>query len=213
MLIAVLFSAIARGEVPTIDGEFSDWSDHQIVASDDQGDASGAFDITKVSAVTNGTEIFLSFDTGSVRNIQNGEETDGTLKLIIQLPDGRSLTIDFRAKTATLNSPSEESILWSRLEFVCLPTYASDRYELRLNLKKLGVRSCESVKLNFAGSDELNQAVSVELKKGQPRRMEVTLARNSSDDIRIANLNTLHQGLGDAGRGVLALGLDDHGEA
>ena len=200
MIFVILLSSIARGEVPTIDGLFSDWDDHHVVARDDRDDASGSFDITRVSASTNGTELCLFFDTGSVINLQSGDETDGTLKLVVDLPRARRLTVDFRGKTATLSANSEEAIPWSLLDFVCLPTYASDRFELRLNLKKLGIRPCERVKLNFSGSDKLNRAVSVGLKKGRSRQPGGTLARTESNDIRVANLNTLHQGLGDAGR-------------
>ncbi len=45
----------ARGESPTIDGVFSDWHQRHVVASDDEGDASGSFDVTKLAAVKNRT--------------------------------------------------------------------------------------------------------------------------------------------------------------
>jgi len=198
--LAFWISSLAQGAAPIIDGEFSDWSDRNIVARDEQGDAKASFDITQVSAVTNGTELFLLFDTGSERNIQSGDETDGTLKLVVGLPHSRQLVIDFRAKTATLESDSQESIRWSQLDFVCLPTYASDRYELRMDLKELGVRVCDKIKIDFAGSDELSRPVSIVLKKGPTRRSNDTFAKPNAGEVRIANLNTLHQGLSDAGR-------------
>jgi len=198
--LVVWLSPAAYGEIPTIDGLFTDWSDQSVVANDAQGDASGAFDITKVAATTNGTELYLHFDTGSELNIQSGDETEGTLRLVIDLPHARQLTIDFRAKTATLNTEPVQMLPWSRLGFVCLPTYASDRYELRLNLENLGLQEGDAIKLNFAGSDGLEQDVPVVFKKAQPRQSQATLTRNSTADIRIANLNTLHQGLSDAGR-------------
>jgi len=81
-----------------------------------------------------------------------------------------------------------------------LPTYASDQYELRLNLETLGLRAGDEIKLNFTGSDKLEQAVPIILRKGQKRRSEVTLTRNSDCDVRIANLNTLREGLSDVSR-------------
>ena len=200
MVFATWLVSTAVGKVPTVDGVFSDWTTQSVVASDVSGDATGAFDITKVLATTDGTKLYVCFDTGSVRNLQNGEKHEGTLKLVLELPSSRRLTIDLRGKTATLDEYPEELIDWSQLDFVCLPTFASDRYELRLDLRKLGATICQRVKLNFVGSDELARPVPIVLKPRRSQQLEISLAKENSNNVRVVNLNTLHQGLRDAGR-------------
>ena len=127
ILLVIWLSATAVAEIPTIDGVFSEWREEQIVARDAVGDATGSFDVTKVAAVTNGTELYLHFDivTGAEINLQNGDETDGTLGLVVDLLKHRQLTIDFRKRTATLSGATQEPVTWSQIAFACLPTYAS----------------------------------------------------------------------------------------
>ena len=200
LLLVIWLSSVAFAEIPTIDGVFSEWRDEHVVARDVDGDATGSFDVTKVAAVANGTELYLHFDIGTEINLQNGDDRDGTLGLVVDLPQDRRLTIDFRKRTATLRGATQEPVTWSQIAFACLPTYASEQYELQLNLETFGVHAGEEIKLNFTGSDKLEQAVPVILRKGQKRCSEVTLARSSNSDFRIANLNTLREGLSDAGR-------------
>ena len=64
VLLVIWISSIAHGQLPVIDGVFSDWNEKHVVAVDDDGDASASFDITKVAATTNGTELYLQFDVG-----------------------------------------------------------------------------------------------------------------------------------------------------
>ena len=46
-LIAGITSATS-GQTPTIDGLFTEWTPAQVVPSDPQGDATGAFDVSEV---------------------------------------------------------------------------------------------------------------------------------------------------------------------
>ena len=69
VIVTILLSSLAQGEVPIIDGVFADWSEQQVVATDHQGDASELFDITKVAAATSGTELYLHFDIGSIKQL------------------------------------------------------------------------------------------------------------------------------------------------
>lgn len=194
----VLLMGIATcssADLPTIDGVFSEWTPELVVASDATGDAHGSFDISSVSATTNGAELYLQFDIGNELNLQNGEESDGKLVLVIDLPDGQQLNIDFRGRTATLSSSPEDGLPWSQIAFLCLPTYASDRYELRLNLAAIGAQAHDEISLNFTGADALDHAVSVVLTPahaGPPPIMT-----RGPRDLRIASLNTRWQGLSD----------------
>ena len=126
-------------------------------------------------------------------NLQNGAKSDGKLSLLVGLSGNRQLTIDFRGRTATLGT--DKAIPWSELGFVCLPTYASDRFELRIKLDKLGVKPGDTISLNFTGSDQLDKAATVVLRKGEDQRREISFAKTG--DFRLANLNTLRGGLSD----------------
>ena len=139
VLLVIWLSSVAFAEIPTIDGVFSEWRDEHVVARDDEGDATGSFDVTKVAAVTNGTELYLHFDIGTEINLPSGDASDGTFGLVVDLPQDRQLTIDFRKRVATLLGRTKQPVAWSQIAFTCLPTYASSQYELRLNLASFGL--------------------------------------------------------------------------
>jgi hypothetical protein len=80
---------------PTLD----EWSDPDVVAEDPAGDASDVFDLTRVSAITRGTTLYLHFDTGRRLNLQNGPETEGTLRLSMDVGEDGPLNIDFRGRS------------------------------------------------------------------------------------------------------------------
>jgi hypothetical protein len=121
-LLVAWFVSTACGEPPTIDGVFSEWSPSLVVASDAKGDATKSFDITEVSAATNGTELYLHFDIGTKLNLQNGEEEDGTLGVAIDLPSGQQIQIDFRGRTAKLG---DTLVPWSKIAFYLLANVRS----------------------------------------------------------------------------------------
>ena len=70
-------------------------------------------------------------------------------------------TTDFRGRTAKLNGTP---VPWSRIGFLCLPTYAADRFELRVDLEQLGVQVGDTVTFDFSGSDSLDRPVSIVLR-------------------------------------------------
>ena len=97
-LFAIALSLIMIGKlsasVMRIDGGFEDWKDVKVCAYDPKGDAKGAFDITKVYAASQGSILYLRFDTVSLLNLQNGPEAEGTLLVIIDLPNNQELVLD-----------------------------------------------------------------------------------------------------------------------
>lgn len=80
--------------VMRIDGGFEDWKDVKVCAYDPKGDAKGAFDITKVYAASQGPILYLRFETTNLLNLQNGPEAEGTLLVIIDLPNNQELVLD-----------------------------------------------------------------------------------------------------------------------
>jgi len=84
-LIALSLIVIGKlsASVIRIDGGFEDWKDVKVCAYDPRGDAKGAFDITKVYAASQGSILYLRFDTTNILNLQNGPEAEGTLLVIL----------------------------------------------------------------------------------------------------------------------------------
>ncbi len=136
---------IGPAQTPIIDGVFDDWTSVPQLASDPAGDNSGAFDVTTLSATSDGKSLFVRFDIGQAINIQNGAKEDGTLKLIISKGD-ESLTVDFRGRSTV--DESGKRIGWNDLGFRCLPTFASDVYELKIDLSSLEVKAGDKVSLH-----------------------------------------------------------------
>lgn len=191
--------AIAEKETLVLDGRFQDWTDQQIIARDPIGDQTAAFDISYLAARTDRTQLYLRFDLGQTLNLQNGPKEEGTLELHLGLPADRFLVINFRGRFACYSDAPAERIPWDRLDFVCLPTFASDSVELRVDLSHAGVAQGETVTIDFRGSDRLSQPVSIRLEETSTPQPHST-KRLRDSDLRVASLNTLRGGLSDARR-------------
>ena len=96
VILSLIFPGTSSASVIRIDGAFEDWKDVAVCARDPKGDATGAFDLTNVYAASQGSILYLRFDTGNLLNLQNGPENEGTLLIFIDLPDHRRLTLDTR---------------------------------------------------------------------------------------------------------------------
>lgn len=181
----------------SIDGQFDDWSAIKPIALDEPGDATGRFDLQSVWAQASAGYLYVSFELnkGTEFNLQNGAESDGTLTLTIHEGDD-SREIDFRNRQMTARRAPQQVIPWGQVEFICLPTFASDRYELQVQL--LGDSS--DVRIEFAGSDSLGSAVEVPVSSTSKVKSDFNLDRPAKGDFRIANLNTLNSGLDDEER-------------
>lgn len=185
-------------QIPTVmelDGFFDDWVEPDLVVAEPMGDATGAFDISQVAAVTDGTTLYLRFDTGRTLNLQNGPREEGTLVLHLELPNDRELKINFRERHAMLSTPSSTSRLpWGRIRFATLPTHAANEFELRLDLNDLGIREGQTVMLNFSGSDSLSSPIAIKLRSRGTKSLPPIDFQKPTEAIRVASLNTLKQG-------------------
>jgi endonuclease/exonuclease/phosphatase family metal-dependent hydrolase len=191
-------SMVSAGE-PIIDGVFDEWTDVARIAKDESGDATAAFDLSHLGVRTCGTRLYLHFDIGRELNLQAGPGDEGTLQLLVDLPAGRRLSIDFRNRFACWTDQPEQQIPWTQIKFACLPTFAAKEYELRLDLASLGARVGDAVKIQFAGSDSLTEPVPMVL-ANTPAPPTVNTTRQAASDVRIANLNTFYEGLSHAPR-------------
>ncbi len=203
-LLAVALLLISVGKLPAsvmrIDGDFEDWSDVEVGARDPQGDASGAFDVTRVYAASQGSILYLRFDTGSLLNLQNGPEAEGTLLLFIDLPDNRRLTVDTRGRRAFLGDNSEEWIPWDRLKYIVGPTYAQNEFELQIDLGSFNLHRDDVVSIQFGGSDQLAAPFTFMLSQPWETPRRRSHCRDMGTDIRIVSFNTYWHGLNDPNR-------------
>ncbi len=183
-----------------LDGMFSEWSEHTLLATDPVGDAVGGFDLSRVHAVSRGSTLYLAYDTGRTLNMQSGPGSEGTLVIELTLPDDHVLTVDMRKRKVFVTGGEKRILSWSDIDYINTPTYAHDRFELRINLVGLNVRTGDTIDLQFSGSDSLDQPVPVTLADPPAVIKRRTPARMSGTDFRLASLNTLKDGLVDPAR-------------
>lgn len=208
ILIVCFFASPAaaqRPEAPSLDGLFDDWSADDILVQDPSGDASGGFDVTMLAGkMSRSGMLYLNFKITEALNLQNGERSDGTLAISIRHAEGRNdlaLVLDLRNRSAFLSNAQNQKLGWTALGMTCLPTYASDQYELMVNLQSVGMRDFgRGVKVQISGSDNLEPALI------RPSKFKVVdtpnrLSRERGTDFRVANLNTLQSGLANRERG------------
>ena len=189
----------ATAEDIFIDGHFEDWSQPARRVDDPAGDAKAAFDLSFVEVSTLETQLFLHFDIGQPLNLQSGKRSEGTLQLKLKLNDGRSVTIDFRERFACLDDQPDERLVWTSLRMVSQPTYAAKEIEMRLDLASLGAKTGDTIAIQFAGSDELDQPITVRL-EGEAKRLDRSIRRVEASDLRVVSMNTMNQGVADESR-------------
>ena len=200
--IALSLILIGRlsGSVIRIDGGFEDWKDIKICANDPKGDAKGAFDITKVYAASQGSILYLRFDTTSLLNLQNGPEAEGTLLVIINLPNKQELVLDTRGRRAFLNDSAKDRIPWDRLKYIVGPTYAQDEFEIQVDLSGFNINCGDTISVQFDGSDQLSAPVEFTFSQPSEIPKRRSHSRYPGTDVRIVSFNTYFEGLSDSDR-------------
>lgn len=199
LLVLLSFCQLCVAQTPSkirMDGEFDDWQQSQLSGKDPVGDATAAFDVSRVDLIADGTTLYVRFDTQQPLNLQSGLPAEGTLRLRVEFSDDRKLLVDFRERSAILNTPgSSNTIPWSELRFSCLPTYAAKEFELRLDLKAVGAGRGETMSLNFEGSDSLSDSLDLTIGSASPRtQADASTLAKPSGALRVASINTLHEG-------------------
>ena len=200
VILSLIFPGTSSASVMRIDGEFKDWKDVTVCACDPKGDATGAFDLTKVYAASQGSILYLRFDTGNLLNLQNGPETEGTLLIFIDLPDHRRLTLDTRGRRAFLDDNSEERIPWNRLQYIVGPTHAQNEFELQIDLAEFNIDRGDTISIQLGGSDQLRCPVTFTFSHPWETPQRRSPQRNPGTDIRIVSFNTYFEGLNDPNR-------------
>ena len=189
--LALGVAGVARAQVFAADADFGEWASVSPLATDPAGDASGAFDITTVYAANEGTDLFLRFDTGAVRNLISGSGSDGDFRVLVTR-NGQQLRLDYRNRSVTFNGSSRS---WVDVGAELQPTYAASEFELKIDLASIGASVGDTVEIDFSGSDALSSAASFTLSAPgvADERRDPTRAPGSA--FRIASVNTEQSGL------------------
>ena len=198
--LAMILINRSSASVIRIDGGFEDWKDVRVCAHDPEGDAKGAFDLTEVYAASQGSILYLRFDTTNLLNLQNGPEAEGTLLVVIDLPNNQELILDTRGRQAFLNDRLEERIPWDRLKYIVGPTYAQNEFELQIDLGEFNINRGDAISIQFDGSDQLNAPVTFIFSHPLETPKRRSHRRYSGTDVRIVSLNTYFEGLSDPNR-------------
>lgn len=194
---------------PRLDGLYPDWSPANLIATDPAGDASGAFDVRNVYATNRGTRLFLRFDIGSVVNLQSGDAGDGTLRVQINMPNSRALTIDTRNKTLWRDNNTGLTVSWLLVGYSSAPTYADDEFELSVDLSTFGVAVGSPITINFSSSDTLAANANFTMSEPTVTPQRRSASRAPGTEFRVASVNTEQTGLLDATRRPMLLRLCD----
>ncbi|MFM1831502.1 MAG: hypothetical protein RLZZ558_1842 [Planctomycetota bacterium] len=201
-LLTLIATPLATARQHVTDGAFDDWSLPQAMVSDPVGDAGGAFDVRSLWASSEGTTLHLRLELAQPLNLQSGAGSDGTLRIDVEV-NGRTLTLDLRARTASVNG---QPVPWTELGHF-QPTHASTLFEGQLNLLAAGATSDSGVRVRLSGSDSLTQDLVLRLDRPMPAVERGNLDRPATSHVRLANLNTLNNGMLDAQRGPALLRL------
>ena len=214
-------SAVAAQPV-VIDERFDEWTEADLVASDPAGDSRvDGFDLARVWARTDGTTLYVSFEFHGTRRTLQAGEIDGMPQLSVVLPSGDELTVFHRLRKAVLSSSGVETFAaltsddavesWDDLDYCLLPTVASNRYEMRLDLAAVGARIGDQIELRFdspaagrlisAGDSEaistlmppdtLDMPIRLLLSESTDRHTRQSITRPGDSELRVAVFNVL----------------------
>jgi len=195
LLIACVGGVAHSSDPIVLDGRFDDWGGIPFEHVDAPDDATGAFDVCRVSAVARGTEVFLRFNTGRVITIQSGPKEEGTLTVEFETDAGRRLTADLRGRSLWLDGDPEHKIGHAEVRLQTAPTHSSEQFEMRVDLAALGAVSGDGVTIRFGGSDEVEAPIRVVLNDDVISRGNGSVERAPGTMVRVASQNVWHNGL------------------
>jgi len=177
-----------------VDGQFDDWTSPAAEMSDPVGDAGGQLDATRLAGVLSQSTLHVRLDIASEQNLQAGSQPAPDLRLIIE-PDGLAgLEVQFRNRVVR-RLDTNEVLRWDAVGFASAPTFAAQRFEIRVDLSSLGVVGPGGVTLSLAGSDALDEPLRVPATSPAPVPRGAPIEPAPRPSVRLASLNTLRTGL------------------
>ena len=195
------------GGAIVLDGRFDDWAelgDAVVSEADPAGDATGdnGIDVTRLAAVAEGTSLRIELGQANATNLSNGPPEAGTLRVRIRPADPSAdwpgVELDLRNRAAHLLAADGEAtglvVPWQSIGFEALPTYASTRAEMRVDLGPLGAAAGDDVRITLDGTDALDRPLTVRLDHEATAPPTVTaadVARADGTSFRVADWNLL----------------------
>lgn len=212
-LVALTLSGAALAQPIRIDGQFDDWSGVPVGLTDPSGDALGAFDVTAARAVAAGTVVFVEFDSGSTMNLAAGPTSDLDIFVRFFLPgDGTSVYVRLHSPNLIYVDEASNQLGWAEAGFAAAPTYASDRFELCIDLAAAGAQMGDEVHVSFGpngtggpSSDDTASSIVLTLGGDEPGGHQTPLAPDACAAWRIASINVLNNGLTDGSARLASL--------
>lgn len=196
---ALALASVCFAEPPRLDGVLNEWSvADELPAS--AGGASGAFTVGSVSARSEGSRLYLRFDTGIVANLQAGSGSQGTLILDIRRTDPseqQALAVDFRSRTLYANGNPGSVVGWDDAGLFVQPTFAASEYEMVIDLGVVGLGEGDTIRLTFGAGGIGESAAEFTLADPPAPAPERSFERPAATRVRVASLNTLQTGLFD----------------
>ncbi len=196
-----------------IDGQFDDWNSVPPGLTDPSGDATGAIDVTSARAHAAGTVVYVEFDSGSTINIASGPSSDQELFVRFFLPDsGTNVYVQQHDPNRVYVNTSSNRRGWAAVGFAIAPTFASDRFEMKIDLASIGAQAGDDVQVSFGpngtggpSSDDTPGHIALTLGGEPPELYAGGVTRDPCAALRLASLNVLTSGLTDGVAGIGAL--------
>lgn len=204
---------LAAAQPIRIDGRFDDWSSVPPGLTDPSGDATGAIDLTSARAHAAGTVVYVEFDSGSTINIASGPSSDQELFIRFFLPDsGTNVYVQQHDPNRVYVNTSSNRRSWAAAGFAIAPTYASDRFEMKIDLSSVGAQAGDAVQVSFGpngtggpSSDDTTGFIALTLGGAPSELYTGSVTRDPCAALRLASLNVLTSGLTDGVAGIGAL--------
>lgn len=196
-----------------IDGDFDDWAGVPVGLNDPAGDATGAFDVTEARAASAGTVVFVEFDSGTVLNLAAGPNSDREIFIRFFLPaSGTNVYVQLHDPNRVYVNTSGSTRSWSTVGFGAAPTFASDRFEMKIDLSSVGAQVGDAVRVSFGAngtattsSDDTAGFIPITLGGDAPVLHDGSVTPDACALLRLASLNVLNGGLTDGDAGIAAL--------
>lgn len=196
-----------------IDGEFDDWAGVPVSLTDPSGDASGAFDLTRARAISAGTVVYVEFDSGSVLNLAAGPGSNRDIFVRFFLSgSGTNVYVQMHDPNRVYVNTSSSTRSWASAGFAAAPTFASDRFEMRIDLALVGAQPGDDVQVSFGAngtastsSDDSAGSIPLTLGGDNPEPHSGSVTPDACANWRLASLNVLTSGLTDGEAGIEAM--------
>lgn len=191
--VCLMLSGCAAAQPIVVDGAFDDWQ-AGVSTSDPAGDASGQLDVTSLGATLVGDTIYLRLGIAGVQNMQAGSEESPDLSIVVEPDGGTAVELACRGRQVR-RVDTGQVLRWDAVNYAVAPTFASESFEIRIDLSSLGGVGPGGATVRVTGCDALDTPLVVSASSGLARPQSGRALAVSRKSVRLASLNTLQTGL------------------